>query len=796
MLVGARDPAARSRNRYTLLTLATVLLSPMSSASTQQPPQLGEDPIADVVAAMTVEEKVRLLVGMGFSMDMPFLPPIDPEDAKIPEKVPGAAGRTHAIARLGIPSLTLADGPAGVRIAPVRDDEPGRAYHATAFPVASLTASSWDTELLGTVGRAFGQEVREYGVDILLAPGMNIHRNPLGGRNFEYYSEDPLLSGRLAAAFVAGVEAEGVGTAPKHFAANNQEFNRLQLNTIVSERALREIYLRGFEIVVRDAQPWTVMSSYNLINGTYAPESRELLTTVLRDEWGFRGFVMTDWFGGRDALAMIRAGNDVLMPGYLQQSTDLLEAVRSGALSEGHLDESVTRVLEIVMQSPTFQKHAYANEPDLASHAAIARRAAAESMVLLQNDARALPLASRGTVALFGNAGYELIVGGTGSGEVNEAYVVSLDAGLEDAGFGIDASLRDEYRAYMADQKAQQPEPPMPFFPRPPISERPVTAERIAQLVRATDVAVVTIGRQSGEMTDRELDDFTLSATEHALIDDVSAAFHAAGKQVVVVLNVAGVIEVASWRQQVDAILLAWQPGQEGGHAIADVLRGAVNPSGRLPMTFPLRYADVPSADNFPGEVIPGQEAPAGPSLFGVPSRVTYDEGIYVGYRYYCTFGVEPAYPFGYGLSYTRFDLGEPELSATEFADELRVTVQVSNIGPTPGRDVVQLYLSAPGIALDKPARELRAFAKTRLLRPGQSESVGLTLTARDLASFDTGRAAWVVEPGTYTVQIGASADDIRHRATFVVPQELVIERVHNVLTPEVPIDELTSPDR
>jgi beta-glucosidase len=765
----------------------------MSSALAQQPPQLGEAPTADVIAAMTVEEKVRLLVGMGFGMDMPFLPPIDPEDATIPEKVPGAAGRTHAVPRLGIPSMTLADGPAGVRIDPVRDDEPGRTYHATAFPVASLTASSWDSELLEAVGRAFGQEVREYGVDILLAPGMNIHRNPLGGRNFEYYSEDPLLSGRLAAAFVAGVESQGVGTAPKHFAANNQEFNRLQLNTLVSERALREIYLRGFEIVVRDAQPWTVMSSYNLINGTYAPESRELLTTVLRDEWGFRGFVMTDWFGGRDAVAMIRAGNDVLMPGYLQQSTDLLEAVMSGALSEAQLDESVARVLEIVLQSPTFQKHAYANEPDLAAHAAIARRAAAESMVLLKNDARALPLASTGTVALFGNAGYALIVGGTGSGEVNEAYVVSLDAGLAAAGHGIDAALRDEYRAYMADQQARQPEPPMPLFPRPPIPERPVTAERIAELAQSTDVAIITIGRQSGEMTDRELDDFTLSTAEHALIDDVSAAFQVAGKKAVVVLNVAGVIEVASWRDRVDAILLAWQPGQEGGHAIADVLGGAVNPSGRLPMTFPMRYADVPSADNFPGEVLPGQDAPAGPSLFGVPSRVTYDEGIYVGYRYYGTFGIEPAYPFGFGLSYTQFDFGEPELSATEFADELTVTVQVSNSGLTPGREVVQLYLSAPGIALDKPERELRAFAKTGLLRPGRSETVSFTLTGRDLASFDTERAAWVAEAGTYTVRIGASADDIRSQAPFVVPQELVGERVHTVLVPEAPIDELTS---
>jgi beta-glucosidase len=297
-------------------------------------------------------------------------------------------------------------------------------------------------------------------------------------------------------------------------------------------------------------------------------------------------------------------------------------------------------------------------------------------------------------------------------------------------------------------------------------------------------------------MTDRALDDFTLSETEHALLRDVSAAFHAAGKQVVVVLNVAGVIEVASWRDLVDAVLLAWQPGQEGGHAIADVLRGAVNPSGRLPMTFPMTYADVPSADNFPGELLPGQEAPTGPTLFGVPSRVTYDEGIYVGYRYYTTFGIEPAYPFGYGLSYTAFEHGAPQLSAAEFADAITVTVAVTNGGAAPGRDVVQLYVSAPGEALDKPERELRAFAKTALLQPGQSETVTLTLTGRDLASFDTERAAWVAEAGTYAVETGTSAHDIRHRATFAVPRELVVERAHNVLTPEAPIDELTGPDR
>ncbi len=793
MVIQSRNHTVSVLSWFQLPTLLTLLLIPMSSATAQHPPRLGENSIAEVVDAMTVEEKVKLLVGMGFMADLPMLPPIDPEDAKLPEKVPGAAGRTHAIPRLGIPSLTLADGPAGLRIAPTREDDPDRTYHATAFPVATLMASSWDTSLVRAVGKAFGREAREYGVDILLAPGMNIHRNPLGGRNFEYYSEDPLLSGSLAAAWVDGVQSEGVGTSLKHFAANNQEFNRMKSNTLVSERALREIYLRGFEIAVRASQPWTVMSSYNLINGTYAPESRELLTTILRDEWGFAGFVMTDWFGGSDAVAMMKAGNDVLMPGYLQQTKDILAAVASGTLSEAQLDEMVERVLRVVLQSPSFKRYAYSDRPDLAAHAQIARRAAAEGMVLLKNDDHALPLPPSGTVALFGNAAYELIVGGTGSGDVNEAYAVSLDAGLADAGYVVEASLQDEYRRYIADQKAQQPEQPMPFFPTPPIPELAVEADRITGLARVADVAVITLGRNSGEMTDREVDDdFTLSDTEHTLIRNVAEAFRAAGKKVIVVMNVAGVIEVASWRDYADAMLLAWQPGQEGGNAISDVLRGAVNPSGRLPMTFPMTYADVPSADNFPGEVLPGQGDPAAPSFVGVPTEVTYDEGIYVGYRYYNTFGVEPAYAFGYGLSYTEFACSDLQLSAPEFDDQITVTVVVGNTGATPGREVVQLYVSAPGDVLEKPESELRAFAKTGLLQPGQSETVTFTLAGADLASFHTDRAAWIAEAGTYTVKIGASALAIRQQAAFDLPQELIVEHTHNVLVPQVPIDERT----
>jgi beta-glucosidase len=779
---------------FALLALAALLLVPMASADAQQRPQLGRSTIADVVGAMTLEEKVNLLVGMG----MNFGPPPSANDSgaappalRVPPKVPGAAGRTHALPELGIPSLTLADGPAGVRIAAQREDTPNQTYYATAFPVATLTASSWDTELLHAVGQAFGEEVREYGVDILLAPGMNIHRNPLGGRNFEYYSEDPVLSGHLAAAFVDGVESEGVGTTLKHYVANNQEFNRTQLNTIVSERAQREIYLRGFEIAVRASQPWAIMTSYNLVNGTWTAESRGLLQTILRDEWGFEGFVMTDWFGGNDAAAMMQAGNDVIMPGNAQQADAILEAVANGTLSEAQLDENVKRVLRVMMESPTFKGYGYSDEPNLTAHGEVARRAAAESMVLFRNEGRALPLGPSVTVALFGNPSYELIVGGTGSGSVNEAYVVSLDAGLENAGYVVEPRLADAYRNFMAEQKAQQP-PPQRFRGPPPIPEMPVDTDRAAQVARAADVAIITIGRQSGEGRDREQEDFTLSDTEQALIKNVAAAFHAAGKKAIVVMNMAGVIEVASWRDEVDAILLAWQPGQEGGNAIADVLQGTVNPSGRLPMTFPMTYADVPSADNFPGHVLPGHEEEGGGFMRGAPSEVTYEEGIYVGYRYYNTFGVEPAYPFGYGLSYTDFTYSDLQLSENTFEGEMTVTATVTNSGDTPGREVVQLYLSAPDGALEKPERELKAFAKTALLQPGVSETVSFTIGGKDLASFDTVRAAWVAAPGTYGVKIAASATDTRLEGSFDLTQEMVVERAHNVLPPKGPIQELS----
>jgi len=768
--------------RWTIV-IALVLASLQTPQAQTPAPQLGKNSVKEVVAAMTTEEKVKLLVGMGLNLEIPGLPTPAAED-KIPEKVVGAAGRTHPIPRLGIPTLTLSDGPAGVRIDPVRNGDTSKTYYATGFPIATLLASSWDTSVANRIGLAMGREVRDYGIDILLAPAMNIHRNPLGGRNFEYYSEDPLIAGKMAAAFVKGVQANGVGTSIKHFAANNQEFNRTQSNSLVSERALREIYLRGFEIAVKESQPWTVMSSYNLINGTYTSQSKDLLTTLLRDEWGFKGFVMSDWFGGNNAVEQLRAGNDVLMPGVVFQTEAITKALTDGTLSKEQLDKNVERVLNIVLESPAFKNNKYSNQPDLRGNAQIAREAATEGMVLLKNDNNVLPLARRAKIALLGNQSYDLIAGGTGSGNVNKKYVVSLDQGLASTGFTFDDSLKNSYVRFIRDENAKRPKVPFFVLP-PPIPEMSVDTARLQQLAAETDIAILTLGRNSGEFADRKVeDDFTLTSAEIVLIDNISQAFHSKAKKVVVVLNVGGPIEVASWRRKVDAVLLAWQPGQEGGNAIADVLSGKVNPSGKLATTFPVTYNDVPSAKTFPGKELAGVTPLISNPLGGKPAEATYEEGIYVGYRYSNTFGVKPAYDFGYGLSYTTFEYGPANLSSTKFQDKVKVSVVVKNNGKVAGKEVVQLYVSAPGVKLKKPSSELRAFAKTRLLKPGEAQTISFTLTPRDLASFDSSSSSWIAEAGTYAVNIASSPSNIKSSTKLELEKDLIVERSRKLLEP------------
>ena len=689
--------------------------------------------------------------------------------------------------------MSLVDGPAGVRISPHRENDSLNTYYCTAFPIETLLASTWDTDLIQQVGKAMGNEVLEYGADILLAPALNIHRNPLTGRNFEYYSEDPYLSGHITAAMVNGVQSMGVGTSIKHFAANNQEANRMLLNTVVSERALREIYLRGFEITLKESQPWTVMSSYNKINNIYTSQSQELLTTILRDEWGFIGLVMTDWFSGDDVVAQIKAGNDLIMPGSVEIAKLLYDAVVDGKLPEAMIDRNAARILSVIMQSPSFKNYEYSDRPDLKKNAQIARKAASEGIVLLKNDDHILPIKNNMKLAVFGNTSYDFLSGGSGSGDVDEAYTISLVDGLQNANIVIDKELKNIYTSYINKEKDKQPKKRFFFDLLPPIPEMKLEKNLIQEKAINSDVAFITVGRNSGEFKDREIeDDFYLTDKEQQLIEEVSAAFHAEDKMVVAILNIGNVIEMASWRNKVDAIVLGWQGGQEGGNAVTDILTGAVNPSGKLPTTFPVKYEDVSSAKNFPGiELDTAMVLGPGGFPLGKMAEVTYEEGIYVGYRYFNTFNIETAYPFGFGLSYTNFTYSDLKFNQSEFDTDFDVTVNITNTGNVSGKEVVQLYISAPVGKLDKPVHELKGFSKTKLLEPGESQQLKFTIKGRDLSSFDSLQSAWVIESGSYNIRIGASSTNIKLDKSISVKDELIIERCNKVLVPSKKINEL-----
>ncbi len=721
-----------------------------------------EERVSDLLSKMTPEEKISLLKGSGMKSYMG----LGPSD----EGVRGAVGTIVPVPRLGIPALYLSDGPAGLRIHPTRknDDE---TYYCTAFPIGTMLASTWDTGLVRQVGRAMGNEALEYGVDVILGPGANIHRSPLCGRNFEYYSEDPVLTGVIGAAMVNGIESNGVGTSVKHYVANNQETNRMLHDAIVSERALREIYLKGFEIIVRESQPWTIMSSYNKVNGTYASENRFLLTDVLRNDWGFEGIVMTDWFGGQNPSAQIRAGNDLLEPGTRKQHKALKKAAKSGELTEEDINTSVERILKMILNSRKMEPYPYSNNPDLEAHAKITRRSAGEGMVLLKNEGT-LPLHRIDNVALFGVTSYDFIAGGTGSGDVNEAYTVSLEEGLTGAGFMINEEAKrmfEEHRLIHA-ESFEKPEGTFeamttPYSP----AEMVPSVKEVSRVTGTADLAIVTIGRNSGEGGDRvKEDDFLLSAGEREMLRNVCESFHQAGKKVVVVLNIGGVIETAFWKELPDAILLAWQGGQEGGNSVSDVLRGEVNPGGKLPMTFPIHLEDHASSANFPVEGMPmnllsfisGRKEK--PEEDKVPNLdyTLYEEGIYVGYRHFDKENLEVSYPFGYGLSYTDFTYRQLDLRLLD--GRISVILQVENTGKMAGKEVVQIYVSKPESLVDRPVRELKSFTKTPLLESGETAKVNISFPVSDLYYWDEGRSEWVLENGVYTIQAASSSRDIR----------------------------------
>ena len=781
------------KNFSKMLGMLGLLVLATSAFSQQALPQLGKNPVADVVKAMTLLEKVDLVIGQGMFLPGMGFPGMGGGSEPTPaqKRVLGAAGTTVAIPRLGIPAIVVCDGPSGTH---AFNGGKSRMYYSTAWPVGTLLASSWDTAVLRKVGDTYGKEAKDFGIDVILGPGMNIHRNPLGGRNFEYYSEDPLITGTMAAAIVNGIQANGIGVSAKHFFANNNEDNRNTVNAIMSERAIREIYLKGWQIMLKHSNPWTIMSSYNLVNGPYTSENPELLNTILREDLGFKGMVMTDWFSGKNVVGQQKANNHLIMPGTPQQKTAVLDAVKKGDLDEKILDQNVTEILNLVLQTPTFKGYKFTDAPPLKANAQISRWAATESMVLLKNESKALPIEKGTSVAVFGNNALDLVAGGTGSGDVNRMYTVPLADGLFRAGYSLNANVYSAYSDYVSAEQAKKPVRTLMeelMSPPSPIVEMSVSTDLIQKAANQSTIAIISIGRNAGEGNDRKVvDDYYLTEKELTLIKNVSAAFHANNKKVVVVLNVGGVVDVTKWRNQVDGILLAWQPGLEGGNAIADIISGKVNPSGKLSSTFPLSYDDEITAKNFPGRVIPGTEKP---SLFGqkaVDAEAIYEEGVYVGYRFYSSFGKKTAYPFGYGLSYTQFKFSDLSLSAPVFNGSIQATVTVTNTGSVAGKEVAELYISAPTTKLDKPVAELKAFAKTALLAPGASQTFNFTITATDLASFQTASSSWVADAGDYTVKIGTSEETFAS-ANFKLPKEVVVEKVHKVVVPKVAINEL-----
>ena len=736
--------------------------------------EFGKSPIKKVVAAMTLEEKVNLLVGVGAWNGNDIAQEI--KDAK--NLIPGCAGQTYPIPRLGIPSVMLPDGPGGLRINPTRQGD-AKTYYCTSFPVATILAQTWNQQLVEEVGTAIGDEVKRYGADCLLAPALNIHRNPLLGRNFEYYSEDPVISGKTAAAMVRGVQSNGVGATIKHFALNNQETNRMANDALVDQQTAREIYLKGFEIAVRESQPWAVMTSYNKINGTYAPENEALIEDILRQEWGFEGMVMTDWGGGRDAVATVNAGNDLLMPGGANQINAIIEAVRNGTLDEKIIDRNVARILTFVARSPKMQGYEFQNDPDLDAHAQVSRSSATEGMVLLKNNG-ALPLSKNcKMIALYGVSSYDLYVVGTGSGSVNYKHAVGLDEGLKAAGYKLEPSVSSAYTKYVQENNSRVS---ASNFMRTNLTNHVIPQSLVRKPFQyradaiASDIAVITIGRSCGESADRGYEgDYTLTDIEQGLIKDVCEAFHSKGKKVVVILNIGAPIETASWKSRPDAILLAGLPGQEAGHAITDVLKGAVNPSGKLVDTYVVDFNKMPSTANFPvnaRELQSQARANRGnpdANPVALYDYTEYKERLDIGYRYFDRHPDQVSYPFGFGLSYTTFSYSDAQAKVEDGI--LNLSVKVTNTGSVAGKEAVQIYIEAPNGGLNNLTKELKAYSKTDLLQPGDSQTLEFTLSQYELAGFDLSASNWQTIKGDYKADFAASSQDIRCQAAFSITE-------------------------
>jgi beta-glucosidase len=670
--------------------------------------------IESIIARMTLEEKAALCTG-------------------------ASNWTTTPVEHVGVPEMLVSDGPHGLRRVPDVHAINAPSLPATCFPTASCLASSWDVDLLREVGMALGEECIAQKVDVLLGPGANMKRTPLCGRNFEYYSEDPYLAGELATSFIEGVQSKGVGTSLKHFAANNQEYRRFSFSAAIDERTLREIYLPAFEAAVKKARPWTVMCAYNKLNGTYCSENYELLVDILKNEWGFEGLVVSDWGAVHDRVAALKGGLDLEMPGPRDlRVRSVVEAVRAGELDESTLDESVRRILGIVFKAAETPK---GGEFDIEAHHALASKAASEGIVLLKNNG-ILPLGQPGHIAVIGRAAKQPHFQGEGSSHVNPSKVaIPFD--------------EIQKRAEKAELTYAEGYPLDDSFQQELITEAAATA-------RASEVALLFIALpafKESEGYDRA--DLDLTRHQVALIQAVTKA----QPHTVVILNNGSALAMSEWIDGAAGVLEAWMMGQAGGAAIADVLFGKVNPSGKLAETFPLKLSDTPAYVNYPGE----------------NGEVRYGEGIFIGYRYYDAREVPVLFPFGYGGSYTTFQYESPGVSARTFkdVDGITVSVDVTNTGKVRGAEVVQVYVHGHASRLVRPLKELKGFVRIEL-EPGETGTVKIPLDFRSFAYYDPAYKEWVTEDGEYDILIGASSADIRFTETVTLKSTTYLPSILN----------------
>ena len=665
--------------------------------------------IKALVDQMTLEEKAALCTG-------------------------ASAWTTTPVERLSIPAMLVSDGPHGVRRVPDIHSMGAKSLPATCFPTASGIASTWNVDLIHEMGQALGEESISLNVDVLLGPGVNMKRTPLCGRNFEYFSEDPFLSGEIAASLINGIQSKGVGTSLKHFAANNQEYQRFVMSAEIDERTLREIYLPAFEMAVKKGKPWTVMCAYNKLNGTYCSEHRELLTDILKNEWGFEGLVVSDWGAVHDRVAALKAGLDWQMPGPRERDVRaMVQAVRSGILDEAVLNESVRRILNIVFKAAETPK---GGEFDVEAHHTLARQIAAECIILLKNNG-VLPLKNPQHIAVIGQAAREAHFQGGGSSHINPTQVSIPYKELQQLAGGAELTYAE---GYPADN-----------------SYRPEMIEEAVKLAQDADVALLYIALphfKESEGYDRA--DLDLTEQQVGLIKAVGKV----QPKTVVILNNGAPVDMRAWLEHTAAVLEAWMMGQAGGGAIADVLFGKVNPSGKLAETFPLKLSDTPAHTNYPGG----------------NGEVHYGEGLFIGYRYYDAKELPVQFPFGYGLSYTTFKYSNPKVSSQKFkdVDGLTVSVDVTNTGKLAGKEVVQVYVHDKKSGLVRPPKELKGFAKIEL-QPGETKIVTIALEFRSFAYYNPAYKQWITEDGEFDILIGSSSADIRFTETVTLESSLTL---------------------